>query len=188
MRTYRLIGWVAALALVAGCGNRDLILRLDIKSFLSPAQSQTSFGPIPAIPGGTWSGEQPLVNDHQINLLEGLGNAVVVKHFEVTLATIVSASSGTGTDTMRVYASDLSTNPLATAPVLTQVLNLLPATLDTVTTVLNDSAHMDSLFTQKAMRLTVTTSLRGPSSGVPLNGTLAIHTFDAVAVTGRKIN
>lgn len=188
MRTSRRIGWVAALALLAGCGDRDLILRLDIKSFLSPAQSQTAFGPILVIPGGRWSGEQPLVDDAHINMLEGLGNAVVVKHFEVTLATIVSASSGTGTDTMRVYASDVNTNPRATEPVFTQVLNIVPATSDTVTSVLNDSAHMDSLFTQKAMRLTVTTSLRGPSNGGTLNGSLAIHRFDAIAVTSRKLN
>ncbi len=188
MRNSRLIGMTAALVVLAGCGNRDLILRVDIKSFLTPAQTQQSFGPIPAIPGGGWSGEQALVNDNHINMLSGLGNAVVVKHVEVTLATIVTSASGTGVDTMRVYVSDLATDPRSTAPVFTQVLNFVPGTSDTVTSVLTDDARVDSLFTQKTMRLTVTTSLRGPASGSALNGGIEIHTFDAVAVAGRKMN
>jgi len=188
MRTFRLIGITAALVLLAGCGDRDLILRVDIKSFLTPAQTQQSFGPIPAVSGGAATGEQTLVDDEHVNMLSGLGNAVVVKHVEVTLSTIASSTSGTGVDTMRVYVSDLNTDPMTTPPVFTQVLNFVSGTSDTVTSVLTNDTRVDSLFTQKTMRLSVTTSLRGPSSGSDLNGSVQIHAFDAVAVAGRKID
>ena len=64
---------LAAAALLAGCGDRHLVLRVDVLSFIAPADRQTNFGPIPAVPGGVATGEVALVDNADVSLLQGLG-------------------------------------------------------------------------------------------------------------------
>lgn len=176
---------LAALAL-AGCGDRHLILSVDVLSYLDPADTQAAFGPVPPIPGGLASGEQPLVNDATINLLEGLNSVAEVQTVSIAMAAVVSDSTGSGLDTLRVYASDVDTDPGTTPPLIESAFALQPGVTDTVQVELPADARVAALFTQRQMRLTITTSLRGPSAGDPLNGRVRLSRLDAVVVAGRK--
>ncbi|MBI5711473.1 MAG: hypothetical protein HZC42_14400 [Candidatus Eisenbacteria bacterium] len=180
-----LIVTLAALAL-AGCGDRHLILNVDVLSYLDPADTQAAFGPVPPIPGGFESGEQPLVSDATINLLEGMNSVAAVQTVSITMAAVVSDSSGSGLDTLRVYASDVDTDPLTTAPLIESAFALQPGVTDTVQVELPADPRVAALFTQRQMRLTITTSLHGPSAGDPLNGRIRLSRLDAVVVAGRK--
>ena len=61
---------LAAAALLAGCGDRHLVLRVDVLSFIVPADRQRDFGPVPAVPGGVATGEVALVDNADVSLLQ----------------------------------------------------------------------------------------------------------------------
>jgi len=187
MRTRTLALLLVALAAVAaGCGDRSLMLSVDIASYIDPAVKDVSFGPVPVLPGGVATGEQALVDDMNVNLLSSMNDVVDVKDVELTLTTIASATRGNGVDTLRVYLSDENTDPRSTAPVLVQALEFAAGAPDTVQSTFGDDARVAALFTNKALRMTLTTSMRGPASGDSLSGRLQIRGLDAVIIAGRQ--
>ena len=177
---------LAALAVMAGCGDRRLVLKVDVLSYMSPSQTQAAFGPVPAFPGGIASGEQPLVDDAQINMFQGLTDVTDIQRVSIAMSAVVMDSTGSGVDTLRVYASDPATSPMSTAPILMAPFALVAGVTDTVEVVLDGDQRINDLFAGKKMRLSVTTSLRGPSSGADLNGRIRIRALDAVVIAGRK--
>lgn len=188
MRRARALAALLSLAMLAGCGDRRLLLSVDVLSFLDPATTQGSFGPVPAAPGGFTSGEQPLVDDLQVNLLDGISDVASVQSVTFSLSTAFHDSTGSGADTMRVYMSDTATDPRTTLPVLTMPIVLTPGQSDTVDVVLDGDSRVAALFLQRRMRMTVTTSLRGPSSGADLNGRFHIRALDAIVIAARRID
>lgn len=176
-----------ALVMLAGCGMHDLVLRVDLLSFSPELQSAFVLPPVPAAPGGLATGELTLVDDETVNLVEGLSDAVSPREVSLRLRSIADATSGSGTDTLRVYMSDSGTAPRSTPPVLTQVLAFAAGVPDTVTSDIGQDPRLTALFTQKQLRLSITRSARGPSSGAPLAGRITIIQFDAVVVAGRKL-
>ncbi len=122
---------VTLTAALVGCGTHDLILKVDILSFIHELQSPILVPDTPAIPGGIATGEQNVVAS-DVNLVSGLGSAGEVKAVSLRLRSIADATTGSATDTLRVYLSTPG-SPDAT-PVITQVMNLVAGTPDTVTT------------------------------------------------------
>ena len=187
MDTRRGIALVAGLALLLwGCGDRNVVLSVDILSFLSPNQTQAAFGPIPGVPGGAATGEQPLVDDQQIQLFEGLGDASQVKSVTITGLVQCADSTGSGVDTLRVYLSGSSDPPRSQPPVLTTVLPMVPGQIDTVSAVIDGSQQLADLFTRQVVRLSITNSLRGPDVGQTLNARIRLIELQAVVIAGRK--
>lgn len=56
MRTLKAVSALLALALVAGCGDRALVMHVDLLSYLDDAQTRQRFGPVPVVPGGLVTG------------------------------------------------------------------------------------------------------------------------------------
>ena len=186
MRVPRLVLLAAAAALLPSCGDRHLVVNVDVLSYLNPSLTQTSFGPVPAVPGGFYSGEQPLVQDRDVNLVEGLNTVAQVQDVTVSMTSVTSASSGDGADTVRVYISDASVDPLTTAPVVVLPITLTSGVSDTANVTLDGDQRIIQLFDGKRMRVTVTTALRGPSSGADLSGDLKVTALQAVVVAAHK--
>jgi hypothetical protein len=63
---------------------------------------------------------------------------------------------------------------------------LAPGVTDTVDVTVPADSRVADLFVQRKMRLSVTTSLRGPESGDPLNGRVVLRTLEAIVIAGRK--
>ena len=181
-------GILAALSvlLLAGCGDHNLVLRVDVLSYVDPVMRSAWFGPIPPAPGGLATGEQALVDDETINLVEGMSGVAEVQSVELTLGVIVRDSTGAGVDTLRLYASDEDTHPLETAPVLQQVVQLEPGVTDTVSVTVAGDRRLAELFVQRMMRISVSSSGRGPESGEALNGSVELNVLEAVVIAGRK--
>ncbi len=178
---------LAAVALAAAsCGDRRLLLSVDVLSFLAPSETQTSVGPIPAIPGGAYSGEQPLVDDEKISLFSGANGAVDVRDVIITVRTVATGQSGSGTDTLRVYLSGPSQPPRPGTPLLTSVLTFAAGMADTQEVVLQGSKAVADLFTGEQVRLSLTTALRGPAAGADLTGDLKLIRLDALVIAGRN--
>ena len=70
--------WIVVLALlpllVGGCGDRSLILTVDILSFLDPADVTKAYGPIP----GGLSGVTVDVASEEVSLLQGIEDVTEV--------------------------------------------------------------------------------------------------------------
>ena len=184
----RLAGLVllATAFLLQSCGDRNVVLRVDVLSYLDPADTQFSFGPIPAVPGGLYSGEQPVVRDLAVNLVDNFSNVAAVNTVSLGLDVRWADQTGSGTDTVRVYMSDANTDPLRTQPVLVQPVTLAPGVSDTTSAQITGDSRVLSLFAQRKMRLAITTAYRGPSSGSSLAGSAVIQRIEAVVVAGRK--
>jgi len=178
---------LAVLALpIAGCGQHNLVLKVDVASYLSPSEKQVAFGPIPAVPGGISTGEQDMVAGKSINMVGNFGDVASVNAVSLRVAIQTFASSGGGSDTLRLYLSDTNTDPRTTAPVLVEPVTFTQGVTDTVVATFDGDARVLDLFKQKQMQMTLTTSLQGPSSGSSLSGQLDITGIDAVLVAGRK--
>jgi len=189
MRSSRIVLATAAVAaLIAGCGNRHLVLNVDVLSYMNPNVTHAEFGPVPPVPGGVYTGEQEIVKDVEVNLVEGTNDVAKVESVSLKMTTIVEDSTGAGEDTLRVYMSDTSVDPMSTPPVVVMPITLVEGQSDTVTVDLAGDTRVAELFTSKRMRMTMTTALRGPSSGNPLNGRFHISALDATLIAGRKSN
>jgi hypothetical protein len=186
MRTRALIVIAAAALALAGCGDHNLVLKVDVLSYLDPALRAVAFGPVPAMSPALVSGEQPLVDDEAIQLLEGLNSVADVQSISLVLSAFAHDSTGSGSDTLRIYASDEDTHPLATLPIVELVVNLVAGRDTTLDVTVPADTRVAELFVQRRMRLSVTTSLRGPESGDPLNGRVELRTIEAIVLAGRK--
>jgi hypothetical protein len=175
----------AALA-VAGCGDRNLVLNVDVLSYVSPDYTTYAFGPIPALPGGVNTGEQPLVGDMLVNLLENVSDIAAVRSVSLSLVTVAADSTGSGSAMLRLYLSDPDTDPMSTQAVMSQPIVLAPGVTDTVTAEFSGDARVVDLFTRRQMRLAITGDFHGPESGAALNGRIRFNRIDAVVVAGRK--
>jgi hypothetical protein len=177
----------AALAalILGGCGQRHLVLQVDVLSYLDPSATQAAFGPVPAVPGGFATGEQTLVGDTEVNLFEGLTEVADIQEVVLRLSTVVRDSTGSGTDTLRVYASALGTAPRSLPPLMERAIVLSPGVTDTVDVTLENNPRLNELFAGRRMIFCITTSLRGPASGADLHGWLRVQALDAVVIAGR---
>lgn len=175
-----------AVAASSGCGNRRLVLNVDILSYLDPTVTRIAFGPVPPFPGGFYTEEQILVRDVEVNLVDGTNSISTVQNVSISMTAIAADSTGAGVDTLRLYLSDLGIDPLDTVPAVTLPITLVPGAVDTVRVDLGTDSRIAGLFSGKRMRLTLTTALRGPDSGDSLNASIRVSALDVVLVAGRK--
>ena len=174
------------LALLAGCGDRNLVISIDVLSYLDPSVTQISFGPLPPVPGGLATGEVPVVRDVTINLVERPNGVAKVQSVSLLFGAEVRDSTGAGADTLRLYLSDSATNPLTTPAVATLPIALVDGKIDTVDVSVAGDQRLADLFNGNSLRLSATNSARGPSSGPSLNGRLKFTKITATVVAGRK--
>jgi len=186
MRTRHTILVAAAALALAGCGDRNLVVNVDVLSYVDPGYTSIAFGPLPPVPGGLATGEVPLVDGMTINLVDGLGSVAEVKSVTLFLTAVARDSTGSGTDTVRVYVSDESYNPLWTPPIIEQAVTLQPGRADTVQAVFPGDRRVADLFMGRTLKLSVTNAARGPASGDPLNGRIELRALNAVVIAGRK--
>ena len=73
-------------------------------------------------------------------------------------------------------------NPTSTLPVIEVPIALVPGQHSPVHAVIAGDPRVNALFTQDKMRVTLTTSLRGPASGQSLNGRLTVTELRADVV------
>jgi len=173
-------------ATLAGCGDRNLIVNVDVLSYLDPSATQFAFGPVPPVPGGLTTGEVAVVQDVQINLIERPNDLAKSQSVSLVFGAEVRDSTGSGSDTLRVYMSDVATDPTTTPAVATLPFNLVAGQIDTVQVSVAGDQRLVSLFDGKSLRLTVTNALRGPASGANLNGRVQFSVIRATVVAGRK--
>lgn len=173
---------VAALAL-AGCGNRNLVLKVDILSYLDDSQKNFTVEAVPAV---GILGTIPMVSDMTVSLLEGLDDAAQVRSATLSLGGQVTVGSGSGSGKFKLYLCGDGTEPLTTVPVMNVPVTFSadsPAIIDAST---EGSLAVAELFTQKEFHLAmVIDSVMIDSPGVD-SMTVTLSRFEAVVIAGRK--
>jgi hypothetical protein len=190
MRTRaRIVTAVAALALT-GCGNHNLVLKVDILSYLDDSQKVFSAASVPAIGE---IGAIPIVGDQTIRLIEGLDGEAQVKSATLSLAGRVTAASGTGSGRFRLYLSDENTPPLETVPVIDVPVRfsadapaIVAATGPDSGAGADEQQRVARLFTRKELHLAmVLDSVVIVAPGVT-GLTVNLGKLEAIVIAGRK--
>ena len=171
-----------AAGLIAGCGDKSLIVRVDLLSFLTPAEQEAHYGPIPA--GLSDSAE--VVQSRRLNLLPGLDDVTTVTDVQVEVGAILTNLTGTGSGRIAVHISPAGTDPFVvdTTPVI-GTFAVDGAMSDTVETVVVGDSDLEELFTSKEAQIGIRVVLNSEAGGDPLEGDLVLTTLRAV-VTGKQ--
>ncbi len=131
----RLIPIALFLTLLVGCGNRNLILTVDILSFMDPSTRAVDYGPIP--PG--FPSDTVEVFSDSLNLLQGVGDVTRVASASLDIAASFDNATGDGTGDVLIYfAVADSATPFTTTPIADVPFQLLAGQITNV------SAHVDA--------------------------------------------
>ena len=180
---------VAALAL-AGCGNHNLVLKVDVLSYLDDSQKVIHVVQVPPVGDG---GAIPIVSDMTISMIDGLDEAAKVKSVALSLGGGVTVGSGSGHGKFKLYLSDENTDPLTTQPVMGALVQFSVASPGIVAASGPDPAaspaeqqRVAKLFTQKNLHLAVVLDEVTIDSPGVTNMTVTITKLEAVVIAGRK--
>lgn len=173
---------LAVAAALAGCGDRNLILRVDILSFLSPAEKSAHYGPV--LPGLADSVE--VVDGRRLNLLPGLEDVTNVADVQLEMAAIVHNQTGSGSGRIAIYLSPEGTDPFVadTTPIVADFA-VSGAMSDTVETVTVGDADLAALFTAKEAQLGIRVTFDSAPGVESLEGDIELTLLRAT-VTARQ--
>jgi hypothetical protein len=171
-------------ALVAGCGDRNLILTVDILSFLDPSAKTTAYGPIPP---GLPSTSVDVVSD-SLNLLQGIGDVTRVVTASLRIGASFDNQTGSANGNFLLYiAPGDSADPFTTPPIASIPVSLLPGQVTNVNTEVSSSPALAAALTQDrakfGLRLTFDTS---GSAGF-VQGTETLTELKAIVVTKKDL-
>lgn len=165
-----------AVALLCGCGDRRLILNIDVLSYLSASERQF---PVAAVPGLDVTAT--VVDDQPISMLEGLKDIAGIESVSLELGAIGVDSTGSGTVAVRVYLAAEGVDPLTTTPVLDDTLTFAPGQSDTLSTSIDGDQRIRDLFGSRQMRATVTAGTHVTSAG-PMTGHVTLTQLNAIVI------
>jgi len=169
--------------LVAGCGDRSLILTVDILSFLDPADVSQSYGPIP--------GGLPLttvdVDSREVSLLPGVQDVTEVSSAKLDIGASFDNTTGSAAARLLVYITSAdSADVFSSAPIADVPVTLTPANVTNVSTEITSDALAAALVQDKVkigLRIAFDTS----ASATPVTGTETITLLRATVITKKKL-
>lgn len=170
--------------LVAGCGDRSLILTVDVLSFLDPADVSQAYGPIP----GGLSGVTVDVASDEVSLLPGIEDVTQVSSAKLNIAASFDNTTGTADAVFRIYITPGdSSDVFSTAPIADIPVTLTPGTVTNVATEVSSDALAQALVQDKAkvgVRVVFDTT---PSGVTPVQGTETITVLRATVITKKDL-
>src|SRR5580765_4909296 len=113
MRRAAMLLLVASMLPSAGCGDRSLILTVDVLSFLDPSDVSQSY----TVPGGVPSTTMDLASE-SVNLLPGVQDVTEIATATLHIEASFDNTDGTANGTLLLYIAPAdSTDPFSTAPI-----------------------------------------------------------------------
>ena len=185
MRPGKPLGLLAALVLalaLVGCGDHSLILRVDLLSFLTAAETQAHYGPIP---GGV-TDSVTVASSRTINLLPGIRDVTTVSSVSIdAVGTFVNAT-GSGPGVVKIFVSAEGTDPFTTdtTPIVLPI-TLAPATTDSVAVTISGDSELADLFLGKTAEIGIRLTLQATTG--PLEGDFALTTLKAIVTAKQDV-
>ncbi len=181
----RRAAWLLLLPLLlGGCGDRSLILTVDVLSFLSPSDVSQSY----TIPGG-FSADTVDVASESVNLLPGVQDVTEVVSATLKVGASFDNQTGTASGVLLIYiASADSTGPFTTTPIASIPVSLTPNNVTNVSTEVTSVALAEALVHDSArvgVRITFDTTATPPLQFV--TGTETITQLLAVVITKKNL-
>lgn len=170
------------LPLLAGCGNRNLIMTVDILSFMDPATRQVDYGPIPSgFPNDTIE-----VFSDSLNLLQGVGDVTRAVAASMDLAASFDNTSGAATGDLLIYlASADSTDPFTTTPFADVPFQLFAGQVTNVSTHVEASAALAEVLTHDRAKVGVRVVFNG--TAFPIQGTETLTKLQATVIMKKDL-
>ena len=170
--------------LAAGCGDRSLILTVDILSFLDPADVSRAYGPIP----GGLSNVNVDVASEEVSLLQGIEDVTEVSSAKLEIGASFDNATGTADAAFQIYitsadsADVFSSTPIADVPV-----SLTPGVVTNVSTEVTSDALAQALVQDK-VKIGIRISFDTTASGVtPVQGIETITLLRATVITKKNL-
>jgi hypothetical protein len=181
----RVIAFLACWALlVSGCGDRSLILTVDVLSFLDPADVTSDYGPIP---GGIPSTTIDLATQ-EANLLPGIQDVTEVSSAKLEIGASFDNQTGSADAHFLIYVTPGDSADAFSAPPIADIpVTLTPGNVTNVATEVTSTELAEALVQEKAkigVRATFDTT---PSGVTPVQGTETITLLRATVITKKKL-
>jgi len=181
----RRAAWLLLLPLLlGGCGDRSLILTVDVLSFLSPSDVSQSY----TIPGG-FSADTVDVASESVNLLPGVQDVTEVVSATLKVGASFDNQTGTASGVLLIYiASADSTGPFTTTPIASIPVSLTPNNVTNVSTEVTSVALAEALVHDSArvgIRINFDSTSTPPLQFV--SGTETITQLLATVITKKKL-
>jgi hypothetical protein len=176
----RLIPFALLLPLLAGCGNRNLILTVDILSFLDPASKVVNYN-VPVLASDTVE-----VFSDSLNLLQGVSDVTRAVAASLDIAASFDNTSGAATGDFLIYfAAADSANPFTTTPIANIPFQLFPATVTNVSTHIDASPALAEVLTHDKAKVGVRVVFN--VTGIPLQGTETLTQLTATVIMKKDL-
>jgi hypothetical protein len=180
--------WIVMLSLVpllvSGCGDRSLILTVDILSFLDPAEVSQAYGPIP----GGLAGVSIDITSDELSLLPGIEDVTEAVSASLQIGASFDNATGTADVEFQVYITSAeSSDVFSTPPVADVPLTLTPGNVTNVSTEVSSAALAAALIQDKArigIRITFDTT---PSGATPVQGNETVTLLRATVITQKQL-
>jgi hypothetical protein len=184
MRRYIFFGLLWLLPVIVGCGDKSLILTIDLLSFIDPALVTTPYGPIaPDTPTTTVD----FINEN-VNLLEGIEDATRVASAKITVAAEIVNETGNASGRLVVHIDSAGTDdPLAGEPIIDIPVNLRPGQTTTVRDEVKTTPELIDVLTQSAARIAVRFTFNTIGSAAAVEGNATLTQLLAVVVTKQDL-
>ena len=181
----RRAAWLLLLPLMlSGCGDRSLILTVDVLSFLSPSDVSQSY----SIPGG-FPADTVDVASETVNLLPGIEDVTEVASATLKIGASFDNQTGSASGILLIYiASADSTDPFTTTPIASLPVALTPGNVTNVSTEVTSIELAQAMVHESArvgIRMTFDTTSTPPLQFVA--GTETITELLATVITKKNL-
>ncbi len=171
----------ATVGLFLGCGDRQLVLNVDVESFLEPSEKSGAYGPVPA----GLSGSTGFTQSREVNLLSGVEGVVSVQSVDLYLTGVFDNRTGSGNADLVAVFRRTSGEAVDS---LVVPIQLQPARADTLEAQLGGSPALAQLLSGSEVLLDLRLDLVAdppPGNADPLAGDFELTRFIAVVVARR---
>jgi hypothetical protein len=170
-------GAVAAILLLAGCGNNPVVVDVDVRSFLDESDLVNTYNAPPLVAATA------RIDPIQVNLVESFEDFGDAESVTLDIAIDYVNVTGTGSGDFTLYLGDDESTLFGTTPVANLNVNLLPNTTTRGTVRIQADQRVLDLFTSQRLYLGADLAW-SPSGTEPLQGDCIIAQLHA-RVTSR---
>lgn len=169
---------------LAGCGDRSLVLTVDILSFLDPGSTSMAYGPIPAGLPAT-----PVeVANQEVNLLQGIEDVTEVSNASLRVAASFDNATGDATGMLYVHVAPAEAlSPFDVAPIASIPVTVAAGQVTNVEAEVASSTTLAAALTSERAKVGLRITFDTSASSAVLTGTENLTVLRATVVTKKKL-